>query len=180
MSVSHSMRRASTRSHSRLSGVWYDSTIEARSPGYGSGALKAPLPDPQLCFSFLGGHDARIPARRPHQVDVDVVDSGEPIRQHRVRLRLDDWTKWAGRRRQRHIDDDVLGLVVDLHAIDEAEVDDADADLGVVHALQRLANLLLVREGLGVNGLCHGGSMPLLVFLTTVHQRSRSRRRHSP
>src|SRR2546429_2104569 len=144
------MSRASTRSQMRPSGQRKDATMASRSLGYGSGldtsyrlsgvsyqASDNSLPNAELGLGFLGGVNARVPARRPHQVDVDIVHGWEAVGQHRVRLGLDDRSERASRRRQRHIDDDVFRVVVDLDTVHEPEVDDADADLGVVDGLQR-------------------------------------------
>ena len=62
--------------------------MAARSSGYGIGG--GWLPDAELSFGFLRGHDARVPAWGPYQVDIDVVDGWEAVGEHRVSLCLDD------------------------------------------------------------------------------------------
>src|SRR5262249_5364104 len=127
--------------------------MAARSLGYGRCALNRCLPDAELGLGFLRGHDARVPTRRPDQVDVDVVYRWKAVGKYGVGLGFDDWTKRAGRRGQRHVDEDVRGIVIDLDAVDQAKVDDADADLGVVDRLQSLTHLLLARKS--VRLLCY-------------------------
>ena len=141
------MSRARTRSQMRPSGCSKLATMAARSRIGDRAQPVLGSPDAELGLGLFGSVDARVPARRPDQVDVDVVDR-----------RGSDWSRtacaWvlitgperAGGRGQRHVDDDVLRVVVDLDAVDQAEIDDADADLGVVDRFQRAADLVFGRQ----------------------------------
>src|SRR5262245_48464981 len=144
------MSRARMRSQMRPSGRWKLLTIAARSPGYRPSAISnqhsagvvsdvvyrsscrskadgrrliadGSLPDSELGLGLFGSVDAWVPARRPDQVDVHVVDRGEAVGEDGVGLGLDHRAERAGGRGQGHVDDDVLALVVNLNAVDQAE-----------------------------------------------------------
>ena len=72
-------------------------------------------------------------------------------------LVLDDVGQRAGRGRQGHVDDGVV-VLVDGDAVDEAEVDDVDAELGVDDVAQRLLDVRDVGGAAGCRHAClaHG------------------------
>ena len=61
-------------------------------------------------------------------------------------LLLDHVGERAAGARERHVDDERVVLVVPAEVVDEAEVDDVDAELGVDDVLERLFDLV---EALG-------------------------------
>src|SRR5690606_18626811 len=75
------------------------------------------------------GDLVRAPWRHPDPVD---ALAGDQALQGLRGLILDDVGQRAGRGRQRHVDD-CLVVLVHRDAVDEAEVDDVDAQLGVDH-----------------------------------------------
>src|SRR6185503_12376998 len=86
---------------------------------------------PQLVAAVVGDL-LRAPRRHPDPVDPEVVD--QAVQRH-PGLVLDHVGQRAGRRRQRHVDGRRTG-VVDGDAVDQAEVDDVDPELGVYDVLQ--------------------------------------------
>src|SRR3954449_5462451 len=92
---------------------------------------------PQLPAAVVGDL-VRAPRGHPHPVDGHVVD--QPL-EGALGLVLDDVRERAGRRGERHVEDDVVSLV-EVHAVDEAEVDDVDAELGVDDVLHRLGDVV--------------------------------------
>src|SRR6476661_3037911 len=98
----------------------------------------------QLLAAVLGDL-VGAPRRHPHPVDP--VGRDETL-EGLSRLVLDDVGERARGRRQRHVDDGVL-LRVDGDAVDEAEVDDVDPELGVDDIAHRLFDVGDVGSGCG-------------------------------
>src|SRR3954449_1161866 len=92
---------------------------------------------PQLVAAVVGDL-VRSPRRHPDPVDQDVVDHAF---EGGVGLVLDDVGQGARRRGQRHVDDRV-GVAVEVYAVDQAQVDDVDPELGVDDVLERLGDVL--------------------------------------
>ncbi|MPM53543.1 hypothetical protein SDC9_100311 [bioreactor metagenome] len=93
---------------------------------------------PQLVAAVVGDLRGR-PRRHPHPVDVQAVD--QPL-QGSVRLVLDHIGQGARGTGQCHVDDDA-GVLLHVHPVDQAQVDDVDAEFGVDDVLQRLEHLVL-------------------------------------
>src|SRR6476661_4881237 len=98
----------------------------------------------QLLAAVLGDL-VGAPRRHPHPVDP--VGRDETL-EGLSRLVLDDVGERACGRRQRHVDDGVR-LRVDGDAVDEAEIDDVDAELGVDDVTHGLFDVGHVRRGGG-------------------------------
>src|SRR4051794_18493665 len=107
-------------------------------------------PEGAQLLTALFGDLVGAPRRHPHPVDADAVD--EAVERLRG-LVLDDVGQRAGRGRQRHVDDGLV-VLVDGEAVDEAEVDDVDPELGVDDVAQGLLDVGRVRDA----GLAHGVS----------------------
>src|ERR1700733_5660781 len=92
---------------------------------------------PELLAAVVGDR-LRPPWRHPHPVDREVLNR---VLERLGRLLLDHVGERAGRAGQRHVQG---GLVraVEQHPVDEAEVDDVDAELGVDNVAQRLEDVL--------------------------------------
>src|SRR5438309_1538823 len=91
------------------------------------------LPDAEDVLGFLAGHGARVPWWRPDQVHLNVARSRQ-ARTDAVDLALQHRPDGASRTRERHVHLDVIAVHID--AVDEAQVDDVEADLGVDHGLE--------------------------------------------
>src|SRR6478736_7613146 len=101
----------------------------------------------QLLAAVLGDL-VRAPRRHPHPVDpVGRDETLEGLR----RLVLDNVGERACGRGQRHVENGVR-LRVDGDAVDEAQVDDVDAELGVDDVAHGLLDVGHVGRG---GGLCH-------------------------
>src|SRR4051812_23243119 len=85
------------------------------------------------------GDPLRTPRRHPHPVDAEPV--AVPV-ERLSRLLLDDVGQRAAGRGERHRDEQGVVLVVPVEVVDEAEVDDVDAELGVDDVLQSLGDLI--------------------------------------
>src|SRR6478609_3779918 len=139
----------------RRSGSGNDASTLSLQPG-----SDAEAEGPQLLATVVGDL-VGTPRRHPDPVDPDVVDeSGAGAAGERLAgLVLDDVDQRAGRRRQRHVQDRDVG-VVDVDAVDEPEVDDVHAQLGVDDVAHGLLEVLqqrrLVSRQLG-GGLVLGG-----------------------
>src|SRR5688572_17964217 len=96
----------------------------------------------QLLAAVVGDL-VRAPRRHPDPVDPDVVDQAGAgaAGQRLTGLVLDDVGERAGRRGQRHVQDGDVA-VVDVDAVDEAQVDDVDAELGVDDVAHGLLEVL--------------------------------------
>src|SRR5690606_2126303 len=102
-------------------------------------------------FAAVLGDLLRPPRRHPDPVDAEVVDELARALQHRRRLVLDDVRQRAGRRGQRHVDGGgVVGLDPDV--VDQAQVDDVHAQLGVDHHAHGLLAVVDLRHALGPTG----------------------------
>src|SRR6478609_6586614 len=102
----------------------------------------------QLLAAVVGDL-VRTPRRHPDPVDPVGRDQAlEGL----LGLVLDDVGERAGRRGERHVADGVV-LAVDGDAVDEAEVDDVDAELGVDDVAQRLLDVGHVGWGGGLGHL---------------------------
>src|SRR5689334_16295019 len=121
----------------------------SRRPGWGGGSVRVgrgPGSDPeaqgaQLLAAVLGNL-VRTPRRHPHPVDLDVVDQAAARRadERGPGLLLDHVGQRAGRRGQGHVDGGDAALGPD--AVDQAQVDDVDAQLGVDHVAHGLLEVV--------------------------------------
>src|SRR3954454_10381839 len=99
------------------------------------------------------------PRRHPHPVDPDVVDQAGAgaAGQRLTGLVLDDVGQRAGRRGQGHVDDGDV-VLVDVQPVDQAQVDDVDAQLGVDDVAHGFLDVLeqrrLVGRQLGRSRVC--------------------------
>src|SRR5689334_3685239 len=95
----------------------------------------------QLLAAVLGDL-LRAPRRHPDPVDRDVLDqaAGAAAGEGGAGLLLDHVRQRAGRRRQGHVDDRLV--VLDLQAVDQAQVDDVDPELGVDHVPHGLLDVV--------------------------------------
>src|ERR1700744_1031775 len=96
------------------------------------------------------GDLVRAPRRIPHPVDPQLIDQTRAD-QRVARLVLDDVGQRAGRRRQRHVDqrDGPLLRFFEVDTVDQAQVNDVDAEFGVddiAHRLLDVAKQLVVRR----------------------------------
>src|SRR6185312_6587184 len=120
-----------------------------RPPGLG-GRLRAPATlrldaeaeGAQLLPAVVGDL-VRAPRRHPDPVDSDVVHQpgAGAAGQGLARLVLDDVGQWARRRGQRHVEDGDV-VVVDVDAVDQAQVHDVDPQLGVDDVAHGLLDVL--------------------------------------
>src|SRR4051812_44436713 len=124
-------------------------------------------PEGAQLLATVVGDLVGAPRRHPDPVDPDVVDqAGAGTAGERLAgLVLDDVGQRAGRRGERHVQHRDIALV-DVDAVDEPQVDDVDAELGVDDVAHGLLDVLdqrrLVRRQLGgvvgcpvLGGLAH-------------------------
>src|SRR5215207_9145706 len=90
-------------------------------------------------FAAVVGDLVGAPRRHPDPFDPEVVDEAV---EGGTRLVLDDVGQRACRRRQRHREHRVA-VLVDVDTVDEAQVHDVDAELGVDDVLHRLEHVAL-------------------------------------
>src|SRR6478735_4238637 len=122
---------------------------------------------PQLLAAVVGDL-VRAPRGHPDPVDRDVADEAL---EGRLGLVGDDVGQRAGRRGERHVEDGVA-VLVEVHAVDEAEVDDVDAELGVDGVLHRLGHVVdgHRRRAAARSGLGHVGQVAVVDALGVGHE----------
>src|SRR3712207_713422 len=108
-------------------------------------------------IGVTGVQTCALPISDP--VDPDVVDQARAgaAGQRLAGLVLDDVGQRAGRRGQRHVQDRHVGLGVDVDAVDQAQVDDVDAELGVDDVAHGLLDVLEQRGLAAVEAVLDGG-----------------------
>src|SRR5882757_5308390 len=104
----------------------------------------------QLLAAVVGDL-VRAPRRHPDPVDLQVADDALG---GGLGLLLDDVGEGAGGRGEGHVEGGDVG-VVDVDAVDQAQVDHVDAQFGVDHVVQRLADLFFGGRLEGAGGLGH-------------------------
>src|SRR4051794_37237217 len=114
--------------------------VTAAAVGRKGGGSDVEAEGAQLVAAVIGDL-VGTPRRHPDPVDADVVDQRA---EGRVGLVLDDVGQRARRGGQRHVERDRV-VVVHLRAVDQAKVDDVDAELRVDDVLHGLDDVLLGR-----------------------------------
>src|SRR5579875_479982 len=89
-------------------------------------------------------HTIGRPGRIPDEIDDDALDALN-LADHLFNRRHHRVVQGAAARRQRHTDGD--GTAVDLDAVDEPELDDIEAQLGVVDAVERFFDRVAIWHG---------------------------------
>src|SRR6185437_727816 len=105
----------------------------------GTNPLDVEAQGPEL-FAAVFGDVLRAPGRHPDPVDAEV---GYHAVQGLAGLVFDHVGERAGGARQGHVEGGYL-VGVDVYAVDQAQVDDVDAQLGVDDVAQRLEDVLLL------------------------------------
>src|SRR5262245_43893629 len=142
----------------RLRGCWKWSTTVALYSGTGEDSE-----DSQLHLGVVG-HHVLVPGRIEGELDVHLPDPLHVLLEDVVDLLLDARPDGAegGGQGNHHLD--VL-LVLDVDLVDQAEVDDVDPQLGVVHLLEGLSDVVFGQGQLGLGRLAHqsvsGGALAL-------------------
>src|SRR5215204_575637 len=131
----------------------YTWTASESAGGTYSTSQAAPSPEVVLDLDVFAGVDARIPGRRPDDVDLGGCDVRQ-VRDGVLDRALDHAAERAAGAGERHRHRHLAVLV--LNAVDQAEVDDAFSQLRVLHRRQPLHNLLFG---------CHSRFAPELVTL---------------
>src|SRR5690242_6523803 len=122
---------------------------------------------PELLAAVLGD---LVGAPRGHRdpVDRDVADEAL---EGRLGLVSDHVGQRAGRRGEGHVEDGVA-VLVEVHAVDEAEVDDVDPELGVDDVLHRLGDVVdgHRRRATALPGRGHVGEVAVVDALGVGHE----------
>src|SRR3989338_3360486 len=163
--VSSSPAMASPPRYTLAGGEVYDSHhISALALNFGPSLRRVLIPaaQPQGELALLRGHRVRVPRRGEDDVDDGILHARDGRERALDRsLQLGPVRAEGGREGHRQLDVVALRLRVDVDAVDEAQVDNPQVQLGIFDGLQRLHDLLF-SDG-------HGGA-PL------VPARRRSRR----
>src|SRR5882757_7705278 len=112
-------------------------------------------PEGAQLLAAVVGDLVRAPRRHPDPVDLEVADDALG---RGLGLLLDDVGERAGGRGEGHVQGGDVG-VVDVDAVDQAQVDHVDAQFGVDDVVQGLADLFLGGRLEGAGGLGHALSL---------------------